>query len=266
MAHPVAQVLIDRRSARSRPGARRDAHRVGLAVEGGAVRGVVSAGMLVALEELGFRDAFDVVYGSSAGSFNAVLPVAHLDLSPSNVIVQERESGDGSATVAHVYLVDFGENYLLTQDVGGGRVGAGQARFVAPELLHSRVRRERSGREDVFSLGQLLLALAGFAGGDGGFIPTKLYEEAPFLGPIVEDLVDRSPDRRLLLMDGVHDPDVADGAGLRAGAGGAQRLAAARLDAGHRRADAVDRARQLPVLRARHAAGPARRARLLHDP
>jgi predicted patatin/cPLA2 family phospholipase len=69
--HPVAQVLLDRRAARSRPGARSDAHRVGLAVEGGAVRGVVSAGMLVALEELGLRDAFDVVYGSSAGSFNA---------------------------------------------------------------------------------------------------------------------------------------------------------------------------------------------------
>ncbi len=36
------------------------------------MRGVVSAGMLVALEELGYRDSFDAVYGSSAGSFNAV--------------------------------------------------------------------------------------------------------------------------------------------------------------------------------------------------
>lgn len=69
--HPVAQVLHERRATRSRPGARCDGYRVGLAVEGGAVRGVVSAGMLVALEELGFRDAFDVIYGSSAGSFNA---------------------------------------------------------------------------------------------------------------------------------------------------------------------------------------------------
>ena len=32
------------------------------------MRGVVSAGMVAALEQLGFRDSFDVVYGSSAGS------------------------------------------------------------------------------------------------------------------------------------------------------------------------------------------------------
>jgi predicted patatin/cPLA2 family phospholipase len=35
------------------------------------VRGVVSGGMLVALEELCFRDAIDAVYGSSAGALNA---------------------------------------------------------------------------------------------------------------------------------------------------------------------------------------------------
>jgi predicted patatin/cPLA2 family phospholipase len=69
--HPVAQVLRERRATGSRPGARGDGHRVGLAVEGGAMRGVVSAGMLVALEELGYREVFDAVYGSSAGSFNA---------------------------------------------------------------------------------------------------------------------------------------------------------------------------------------------------
>jgi predicted patatin/cPLA2 family phospholipase len=69
--HPVLRVLHERRAAGSRPGARTDEYRVGLAVEGGAVRGVVSGGMLVALEERGYRDAFDVVYGSSAGSFNA---------------------------------------------------------------------------------------------------------------------------------------------------------------------------------------------------
>ena len=69
--HPVLRVLHERRAARSRAGARTDGYRVGLAVEGGAVRGVVSGGMLVALEERGYRDAFDVVYGSSAGSFNA---------------------------------------------------------------------------------------------------------------------------------------------------------------------------------------------------
>jgi predicted patatin/cPLA2 family phospholipase len=65
-------VLWDRREEGSRPDARADGHRVALAIEGGAVRGVVSGGMLAALEELGLRDSFDVIYGSSAGALNAV--------------------------------------------------------------------------------------------------------------------------------------------------------------------------------------------------
>jgi predicted patatin/cPLA2 family phospholipase len=66
--HPVVQVLADRARSGSRPGARTDPHRVALVVEGGAMRGVVSGGMATGLEALGLRDAFDVVYGSSAGA------------------------------------------------------------------------------------------------------------------------------------------------------------------------------------------------------
>lgn len=66
--HPVVQVLRDRVHAGSRPGARTDPYRVALVVEGGAMRGVVSGGMVTGLEALGLRDAFDVVYGSSAGA------------------------------------------------------------------------------------------------------------------------------------------------------------------------------------------------------
>jgi predicted patatin/cPLA2 family phospholipase len=47
-----------------------DGARLALAIEGGAMRGVVSAGMVSALEELGLARAFDVVYGSSAGALN----------------------------------------------------------------------------------------------------------------------------------------------------------------------------------------------------
>ena len=48
-----------------------DGARVALCVEGGAMRGVVSAGMVSALEALGLTHAFDAVYGSSAGAINA---------------------------------------------------------------------------------------------------------------------------------------------------------------------------------------------------
>jgi predicted patatin/cPLA2 family phospholipase len=68
--HPVRQILEQRRLQGSLPGRREDAARVGLAIEGGGMRGVVSAAMLIALADLGFADAFDEVYGCSAGAIN----------------------------------------------------------------------------------------------------------------------------------------------------------------------------------------------------
>src|SRR4051812_8127264 len=68
--HPVARILRDRADAGSVPGAREDSHRVALVLEGGGMRGVVSAGMVAALERLGMRDAFDMIVGSSAGAIN----------------------------------------------------------------------------------------------------------------------------------------------------------------------------------------------------
>jgi predicted patatin/cPLA2 family phospholipase len=69
-AHPVIQVLRARRESSSKPGERTDGYKVGLAVEGGGLRGVVSAGMLTALEDLGYADTFDDVYACSSGGVN----------------------------------------------------------------------------------------------------------------------------------------------------------------------------------------------------
>jgi len=66
--HPVVELLRERALSGSRPGARTDPFRIGLVIEGGAMRGVISGGMVTALEALGLRDAFDVVYGSSSGA------------------------------------------------------------------------------------------------------------------------------------------------------------------------------------------------------
>jgi predicted patatin/cPLA2 family phospholipase len=68
--HPVLRLLRDRGRSGSKPLRRTDDARLGLAIEGGGMRGVVSASMLVALEDFGFADAFDVVYGSSSGAIN----------------------------------------------------------------------------------------------------------------------------------------------------------------------------------------------------
>jgi predicted patatin/cPLA2 family phospholipase len=65
---PVLEVILERQRRGSRPGAREDGWRVGLLVEGGAMRAVVSSGMASALELLGLRECFDAVYGASAGA------------------------------------------------------------------------------------------------------------------------------------------------------------------------------------------------------
>ncbi|MBV9810357.1 MAG: patatin-like phospholipase family protein [Solirubrobacterales bacterium] len=74
--HPVVATLRRRREEGSQPGLRSDGRRVALVIEGGGMRGVVSAGMTSALEQLGLRDAFDEVHGASAGAFNAAFLLA----------------------------------------------------------------------------------------------------------------------------------------------------------------------------------------------
>jgi predicted patatin/cPLA2 family phospholipase len=70
-SHAVARLIAARTEAGSRPGARDDGQRLALVIEGGGMRGAVSGGMAMALEELGLREAFDAVYGASAGALNA---------------------------------------------------------------------------------------------------------------------------------------------------------------------------------------------------
>jgi len=69
--HETIQVLRQRVISKSSPCARQDSFKLGLVVEGGGMRGCVSGGALQALNDLGIRDAFDAVYGSSAGAINS---------------------------------------------------------------------------------------------------------------------------------------------------------------------------------------------------
>jgi len=71
VSHPVLDVLATRRRAGSEPGRRDDPDKVAVVLEGGGMRGVVSAGMTAALERLGLTRCFDLVVGSSAGALNA---------------------------------------------------------------------------------------------------------------------------------------------------------------------------------------------------
>ena len=62
MTHPVIDALARRPHAA----------RIALVVEGGGMRGAVSGGMVLALDELGLTRAFHAAYGASAGALNAM--------------------------------------------------------------------------------------------------------------------------------------------------------------------------------------------------
>jgi predicted patatin/cPLA2 family phospholipase/Tfp pilus assembly protein PilF len=66
--HEVLQLIEERVRSGSVPGRRTDPHRIVLSIEGGGMRGTVSAGMALALHELGVVSALDAVYGASAGA------------------------------------------------------------------------------------------------------------------------------------------------------------------------------------------------------
>ncbi|MGW0607488.1 patatin-like phospholipase family protein [Streptomyces sp. NPDC002644] len=66
--HEVLEALAERAKGGGRPGDRADGRRIALVIEGGGMRGTFSAGMALALHEAGLVDAFDAVYGSSAGA------------------------------------------------------------------------------------------------------------------------------------------------------------------------------------------------------
>ena len=63
-------MIEERARSGSRPGHRDDGLRIALSIEGGGMRGTVSAGMALALYERGLLPAFDAVYGSSAGAIS----------------------------------------------------------------------------------------------------------------------------------------------------------------------------------------------------
>jgi predicted patatin/cPLA2 family phospholipase len=73
---PVLDVICRRAASGSVPGKRSDGHVVALAIEGGGMRGVVSAGMCAVLEEAGLVNAFDRVYGCSAGAITGCFTAA----------------------------------------------------------------------------------------------------------------------------------------------------------------------------------------------
>jgi predicted patatin/cPLA2 family phospholipase len=132
-AHPVVQTIRRRREEGSRPGARTDGRRVALVIEGGGMRGVVSAGMTAAIEQLGLRDAFDEAHGASAGAFNAAFLLA-----------------DQAAYLTTLYQFGFGD----PQFVSAVRALRGGPAFDMDHVINHVWTRERPLRfEDILGSG-----------------------------------------------------------------------------------------------------------------
>lgn len=67
-APSVTEIISQRVKVKSLSHQRKDPYKVGLVIEGGCMRAVVSAGMLVGLQALHAKNAFDAIYSVSAGS------------------------------------------------------------------------------------------------------------------------------------------------------------------------------------------------------
>ena len=93
--HPVLAALARRLRDGTAPGSRAasDTMKIGLVVEGGGMKGVVSAGACGELLRLGMYDCFDAVYGSSAGAMNLTY---YLAKQPEGVAAYQEDLVDGS--------------------------------------------------------------------------------------------------------------------------------------------------------------------------
>jgi predicted patatin/cPLA2 family phospholipase len=76
LRHPVIELIRRRQRDGYRPGSGTDGNKLGLAVEGGGMRGIISAAMMTALEDLDLANAIDVVYAASSGATNAAYYLA----------------------------------------------------------------------------------------------------------------------------------------------------------------------------------------------
>jgi predicted patatin/cPLA2 family phospholipase len=121
----VVAVLRERARGGDEPSRRSDGHRVALVVEGGGMRGVVSAGMTAALERLGLTSCFDLVVGASAGAINGaalIAGVAQAGAAAYHGPLASRDFVNPARVLRGRPVIDV--NYVLdyvSRDLDGGR-------------------------------------------------------------------------------------------------------------------------------------------------
>src|SRR5437868_15405392 len=102
-------LLKERALQRKQNRAVMDDRKIGLIVEGGAMRGVISCAALQALEELGMTAAFDEVYGASAGAVNAAYFLAGQAAYATSIYYQKINNTRFIRRIWHRQVVDLDE-------------------------------------------------------------------------------------------------------------------------------------------------------------
>jgi len=112
--------LLKERARRWRKGSRPDdGRKVGLIVEGGAMRGVISCAALMSLQDLGMTAVFDEVYGASAGAANAAYFLAGQAAYATTIYYQKINNTRFIRRLWHRKVVDIDD--LFDSIIGGER-------------------------------------------------------------------------------------------------------------------------------------------------
>jgi len=96
-----------------------DGRKAGLIIEGGAMRGIISCAALMGLEDLGLTDAFDEVYGASAGAVNAAYFLAGQAAYATSIYYQQINNTRILRRPWHWKLVDIDD--LFDSIIAGAR-------------------------------------------------------------------------------------------------------------------------------------------------
>ena len=192
---PTLELIRLRARQGSRPGDRNDDCRLALVIEGGGMRGVVSGGMVAALEHLGLRNVFDVVYGSSSGAMAGAYFVASQARFGTTIYYQclggrrfirklnllsRRPVMDTSYLIDHVCrdVRPLDTSAILDSDIPLNVIGSSM-RHRAPVTIS-----EFSRDEDVFEALRCSITVPGIAGAavpynDDFLFDSALYESIP---------------------------------------------------------------------------------------
>lgn len=127
----------------------------------------------------------------------------HLDLSPSNIIIEDLDTRP-----MRLRLIDFGHNFMINERVGSSAAFRRAELYVAPELMDNPSL--KNWHSDVYSLGVILLSAAAkrqLKREEVGLELDRLWqgdlewEGAPTLARAIEEMIDDDPRQRLILMD-----------------------------------------------------------------